>query len=94
MRSGRTALLGGAALLAVAAGATGVATAQVDCDTMVGPARSDCFIGVARLNRQKFEVAAGVARQRTDAAVLRQVTRTRPKTTRLKTMSARPADRN
>jgi hypothetical protein len=76
----RTALAAGAAVLAAVVGASGFASAQVDCDTMVGPARSDCYIGVARIQRQKSEIAASVARQRTDAANLYRVTRKRPKT--------------
>jgi hypothetical protein len=77
--SRRTALVAGASVLAGVVGAAGFASAQVDCDTMVGPARSDCHIGVARINRQKSEIAASVARQRTDAASLYRVTSKRPK---------------
>ena len=85
--SGLTAFLDGAVALALI-GSTGFAMAQVDCDTMVGPARPDCYVGLARLHRQKSEITASVARQRTDAAILRNVTNKRPKP-----MSARKADR-
>jgi hypothetical protein len=78
--SRRTALAAGAAVLAGVVGAAGFASAQVNCDTMLGPARSDCHIGVMRNNRQKSETAASVARQRSDAASLYRVTRKRPKT--------------
>jgi len=75
-----TVQLAGALALAGVVGAPGFAPAQVNCDTMVGPARSDCYIGTARIQRQKSEIAATVARQRTDAANFYRVTRTRPKT--------------
>jgi hypothetical protein len=70
------ALLGGAALLlAVVAGRSGLATAQVDCEAVpAGPARTDCYIALSRINRQKSEIAAGVARQQTDSAIYRDVT--------------------
>jgi hypothetical protein len=74
-----TALVAGAIVLAGVAGATRFASAQVNCDTMVGPARSDCYIGAARINREKSAIAAGVARQQTDDANLHRVTRKRPK---------------
>ena len=81
MRADRpSARLAGVAVLAIVVGASGAATAQVNCDTMTGPARSDCYIGVARINGQKSEIAAGVARQRTDAAILHRITRKRPNT--------------
>ena len=80
-RAGRwAALVAGAVALAGVVGAPGSAAAQPDCDTMVGPARSDCHIGAARIHRQKSEIAATVARQQTDAARLHRVTRKRPKT--------------
>jgi hypothetical protein len=74
----RTLLAAGAVTLA-GFGATGFAAAQVNCDTMVGPARPDCYIGLARINRQRAGIAAGVARQQTDAANLYKLTRKRPK---------------
>jgi hypothetical protein len=81
MRPSRSnALVAGAIALAGVAGATRFASAQVNCDTMVGPARSDCYIGTARINREKSAIAAGVARQRIDGANLYRVTRSRPKT--------------
>ena len=75
----RTLLAAGAVTLAGFVGATGFAAAQVNCDTMVGPAQPDCYIGLARVNRQRAGIAAGVARQQTDAANLYKVTRKRPK---------------
>jgi hypothetical protein len=74
-----TALVAGAVVLAGVVGATGSAAAQPDCDTMVGPARTDCYIGLARIHRQKSAIAASVARQQTDAARLYRVTRKRPR---------------
>jgi hypothetical protein len=44
-----------------------------------GPARTDCYIGLARIYRQQSEIAAGVARQQSDAAIYRRVTGTRAK---------------
>jgi hypothetical protein len=68
-------LSGAALLLAVVGGGSGFATAQVDCDAIpAGPARTDCYIGLSRINRQKSEIAAGVARQQTDSAIYRDVT--------------------
>ena len=76
-----TALIAGAALLGGAVAAAPLASAQVNCDTMAGPAQADCQIGNARINQQKAAIAAGVARQRTDAAKLHRTTGTRPKAT-------------
>ena len=78
--SRRAALVAGAVALAGVVGATGFAAAQPNCDTMVGPARSDCHIGAARINGQKSAIAASTARQRSDAARLYRVTRKHPKT--------------
>ena len=72
--SRRTALVAGAVALAGVVDATGFASAQVDCDTMVGPARTDCRIGIARINRQKSAIAAGIARKQTGAANLYRMT--------------------
>jgi hypothetical protein len=44
-----------------------------------GPARTDCYIGLACIYRQQSEIAAGVARQQSDAAIYRRVTGTRAK---------------
>jgi len=69
------ALLAGAALLAIVAGGAGVASAQVNCEAIpAGPARTDCYIGLSRINRDKSQIAAGVARQQSDAAIYRGVT--------------------
>jgi hypothetical protein len=83
-----TALVAGAAALAAVVGTTGFAAAQVNCDTMVGPPRSDCHMAVAPINRPKSETAATVPRHRTDAANLHRV-RQRPKT-----IPARTTDRD
>jgi hypothetical protein len=66
-------LFGGAALLA--AGSLGLAVAQVNCETFpAGPARTDCYIGLSRINRQKSEISAGVAQQQAETAIYRKVT--------------------
>jgi hypothetical protein len=73
-------LLGGTAVWATLAGAPDLADAQVNCEAIpVGPARTDCYIGLARIGQQKSEIAAGVSRQQTDAAKLRQATGKSPK---------------
>ena len=60
-------------------------TAQLSCDSLpVGPARTDCYIGLSRINRQKSEIAAGVAQQKKDIARYYQVTRQHRKTRRSK----------
>jgi hypothetical protein len=65
----------GAALLAMVAGGTGIASAQVNCEAIpAGPARTDCYIGLSRINRDKSQIAAGVARQQSDAAIFRSLT--------------------
>jgi hypothetical protein len=64
---------GGAALLM--AGSLGLAMGQVNCDTLpAGPARTDCYIGLSRINRQKSEISAGVAQQQAETANYRKVT--------------------
>jgi hypothetical protein len=71
----RSTCLGCAALLLAVAGWPGVATAQVNCETVpAGPERTDCYIGLSRIYRQKSRIAAAVARQQTDAAIYRFVT--------------------
>ena len=70
-----TVLLGGVALWATLAGSPDRATAQVDCDAVpAGPARTDCYIGLSRIHRQKSEIAVGVSQQQTDSATYRKVT--------------------
>ena len=64
---------GGAALLTAAS--LSLALAQVNCETLsAGPARTDCYIGLSRINRQKSEISAGVAQQQTETAIYRRVT--------------------
>jgi hypothetical protein len=36
-----------------------------------GPARTDCYIGLSRIYRQKSDIAAGIARQQSDGAIYR-----------------------
>jgi hypothetical protein len=61
----------GAGLLAAAS--LGLAIAQVNCETFpAGPARTDCYIGLSRINRQKSEISAGVAQQHAATATYRQ----------------------
>ena len=65
--------LGGAALLA--ASPLVLAIAQVNCETFpAGPARTDCYIGLSRIDRQKSEIFAGVAQQQAETAIYRKVT--------------------
>ena len=72
----RKALL--ASMLATVVGAPGLAQTQVNCDAIPpGPARTDCYIGLARSHGQQSEIAAGVAQQQGDAAIYRRVTGTR-----------------
>jgi hypothetical protein len=53
--------------------------AQVNCETFpAGPARTDCYIGLSRINRQKSEISAGIAQQQTETAIYRNVTGKRP----------------
>ena len=70
-----TALLAGATVWVAAAGSPQCAVAQVDCATIpAGLARTDCYIGLSRINRQRSEISAGVAQQQTDSAIYRKVT--------------------
>jgi hypothetical protein len=68
---------GGAGLLAAAS--LGLAIAQVNCETFpAGPTRTDCYIGLSRINRQKSEISAGVAQQQAATATYSKVTGKRP----------------
>jgi hypothetical protein len=72
----------GVALFVHAAGPTG-AKARVNCETIpAGPARTDCYIGLGRISRQKSEIAASTVQQQTDTAIYHQFTGKRPKTKR------------
>jgi hypothetical protein len=74
------ALLAGAGLLIPTAGPIRLANAQVDCEVLpAGSARTDCYIGLSRVQQQKSEIAAGIAREQTDRAIYRQLTGQRPK---------------
>src|SRR5262249_5436460 len=35
-----------------------------------GPARTDCYIGLSRINRQKSEISAGVAQQQAERQLI------------------------
>ena len=71
-----TALLAGATVWVAAAGSPQCAVAQVDCATIpAGLARTDCYIGLSRVNRQRSEISAGVTQQQTDDAIYRKMTR-------------------
>jgi hypothetical protein len=79
-----------AALVVLVASSLGVANAQVDCGTIpAGPGRTDCYIGLSRINQQKSEIAASAARQQTDSARYHQLTGSRPKTKRHRAVSVR-----
>jgi hypothetical protein len=45
-----------------------------DCERVSGPARTDCFIGRARIGGQQSDIAVSAARLRTSAERLRAVT--------------------
>jgi hypothetical protein len=76
---------GGAALLA----SLGLAVAQVNCEMFpAGPARTDCYIGLSRINRQKSEISAGVAQQQAEKAIYRKVTGKRANNKRRRTVPA------
>jgi hypothetical protein len=63
-------------------------TAQPSCDSLpAGPARTDCYIGLSQIYRQKFEISAGEAQPQKDIARYHQVTGKHPK------MKARAAKR-
>jgi hypothetical protein len=48
---------------------------QVNCETFpAGPARTDCYIGLIHINRQKSEIFSGVAQQQAETAIYRKVT--------------------
>jgi hypothetical protein len=73
-------LVGIAALVAVTMAVPGDAGAQNNCEAMpAGPARTDCFIGRARIQGAKSDIATTKARHSTDAAVLGVTTGTSPK---------------
>ena len=84
-----TTVLRAAIVWAAVAGSPITALAQVDCASIpAGPARTDCYIGLSRIDRQKAEISAGVAQQQTDRAIYREVT---GKTLKKKTRRAAPA---
>jgi hypothetical protein len=57
----------------IALSGAGGAWAQ-DCEKMSGPARTDCFIGRARIRAEQSDIAAGAARLRSSQERLRAVT--------------------
>jgi hypothetical protein len=49
--------------------------AQANCESVpVGPARTDCYIGLTRIYRQQSEISAGVAQREKDMAKHRRMT--------------------
>jgi len=63
--------------------------AQVNCAPLpAGPARTDCYIGLSRINRQKSEISAGVAQQQAETAIYRKVTGKRPNKKRRRALPA------
>jgi hypothetical protein len=70
----------------------GEARAQ-NCAKMSGPARTDCFIGRARIGGAQSDIAAGEARVRTSAERLRAVTGGSFEPRRLKVKSKHRAGR-
>jgi len=68
--------MGPAVAATIVVGRPGLATAQ-NCEAMAsGMARTDCFIGQARIQEQQSHVVAGTARRRTDIEILRNKTGT------------------
>jgi hypothetical protein len=52
-----------------------IVTAQLDCASLPpGPARTDCYIALSRINQQQVEIAAGEARRSRDIARHHKVT--------------------
>lgn len=48
--------------------------AEMSCDSFpVGPARTDCYIGLSRISRQKVEISGRVAQQIKNRARYRQI---------------------
>ena len=81
IRNTLTTYLGRAGLVAFVASSPYIARAQVNCETIPpGPARTNCYIGLSQINRQKSEIAGGAAQQQTDSAIYRQLTGRSPKT--------------
>jgi len=67
--------LGAVAFCVTATTFPNVPRAEPNCEAIpAGPARTDCYIGLSRLFREKSNIAAGTARQQADIAKLRQVT--------------------
>jgi hypothetical protein len=61
------------------AGFSGVASAQVNCDTIPhGPARTDCYLGLSQFYRAQSDLAAARARAQSDAAWYRAIIGTDP----------------
>jgi hypothetical protein len=80
----------GGALLGLVASSTGVANAQVNCETIrAGPARTDCYIGLGRISRQKSDIAASTAQQNAESATYHQLTGRRSNAKRHRAVSTR-----
>jgi hypothetical protein len=68
-------LLGGTVIWLPFVAPAQLAMAQAECHSLaVGPARTDCYIGLSRIYRQELDISAGVAQQIKDSARYRQVT--------------------
>lgn len=70
-----SALIRLAFVAAVTAAAAGDAQAQ-ECESLSGPARTDCFTARVRILGQRSDIAASAARKRSDEAFLRAATGT------------------
>jgi hypothetical protein len=82
----------GVVLWTISASEPDFARAQTHCETIpAGPARTDCYIGLSRIFREKSNIAAGTAQQQADAAKLRQVTGTSVRKVKKKARHKRPA---
>jgi hypothetical protein len=56
-----------------------VVNAQADCNAVpVGPARTDCYLGLSQFYRAQSDLAAAKARAQSDAAWYRAITGTDP----------------
>jgi hypothetical protein len=65
--------IGLASVAVIGLAVAGEARAQ-SCERLSGAARTDCFIGRARIGGEQSDIAAGQARVRTSAERLRAVT--------------------
>ena len=72
-----------AIVLTIFLGSHSLAAAQGNCKAIpAGPDRTDCYIVQSRVNRQKSELAATIARQQADEATYQRITGKHPKKAR------------